>query len=220
MRLHLALPLVLSLALTGCGFFGSGEPTRTPMSGSAVGVPAVGADGCRFRVPFSQFKAEMSEVVGDCLENERYDQTSGDSLQRTTNGLLVLRRGDNRIAFTDGQRTWIRGPEGIQARMNHERFEWEAPPPTAVPQTTGTAASGTPVSGTPAAGTSSAAPGTPGAGAPAAAASPTAATKPNATATQPPAKPTNTAAPAKASTATPATKPQAPTATAPAKTKP
>ena len=65
------------------------------------------------------------DIVGQCLENEHYN-TIGDSVQQTTGGLLVWRKADNWTAFTDGYRTWINGPNGLQQRLNTQRFEWEA----------------------------------------------------------------------------------------------
>ena len=35
------------------------------------------------------------------------------------------RKADNWTAFTDGYRTWINGPNGLEQRLNTERFEWE-----------------------------------------------------------------------------------------------
>ena len=62
--------------------------------------------------------------VGDCRENERY-AANGDGLQLTTRGLLVWRKADNFTAFTDGYRTWVNGPVGLERRLNRERFCWE-----------------------------------------------------------------------------------------------
>ncbi len=64
------------------------------------------------------------ETVGDCLENEHYNAI-GDSEQQATGGLLVWRKADNWTAFTDGYRTWINGPDGLEQRLNSERFPWE-----------------------------------------------------------------------------------------------
>src|SRR5439155_10452091 len=41
--------------------------------------------------------------------------------------LLVWRKADNFTAFTDGYRTWVQGPFGLQKRLNTERFAWEQP---------------------------------------------------------------------------------------------
>ena len=46
--------------------------------------------------------------------------------QQTTTGLIVWRKADNWTAFTNGSRTWINGPAGVQDRANDEGFPWEA----------------------------------------------------------------------------------------------
>src|SRR5687768_3180145 len=123
------------------------------------------SQGCRFVHGFADARSAVPEVIGDCLENERADPTTGDTVQRTTRGLLVWRKADGLIAFTDGHRSWVRGPDGlVRVRTNDERFAWEAAPagPTAPPlrvvtpgppvATAGSTAVGTPSPGaTPAA---------------------------------------------------------------------
>lgn len=93
--------------------------------------PAWAAD-CKFVLGFATLKALIDEVegpdtVGQCLENEHFNPEQGNALQRTTGGLLVWRKADNRAAFTDGYRTWINGPYGLQVRLNTEHFDWEVP---------------------------------------------------------------------------------------------
>ena len=66
----------------------------------------------------------IPSIVENPLENE-HSVANGDSLQKTTAGLLVWRKADNWTAFTDGARTWINGPEGLQVRSNDARFDWE-----------------------------------------------------------------------------------------------
>ena len=85
----------------------------------------VSAVDCEFRFGFKALRDLIPEVVGECLENEHYNAI-GDSVQQTTGGLLVWRKADNWTAFTDGYRTWINGPNGLEQRLNAERFEWEA----------------------------------------------------------------------------------------------
>lgn len=80
---------------------------------------------CQFRLGFKTLHDLIPGVVGDCLENEHYNPVNGDSLQRTTGGLLVWRKADNWTAFTDGAITWINGPGGLQLRPNDRRFCWE-----------------------------------------------------------------------------------------------
>ena len=70
----------------------------------------------------------IPQTVGACLENEHHNPENGDGLQATVGGLLVWRKADNWTAFTDGYRTWINGPNGLQQRLNSQRFVWEANP--------------------------------------------------------------------------------------------
>ena len=85
---------------------------------------AVAAD-CEFVLGFKALRDLIGhEIVGECLENEHFSE-NGDSTQATTGGLLVWRNADNHTAFTDGNHTWINGPNGLQQRLNSERFPWE-----------------------------------------------------------------------------------------------
>ena len=88
------------------------------------GGRAAAAD-CRFVLGFEALHDAIPDTVGACLENEQHHPVSGDARQRTTNGLLVWRKADNRTAFTDGYRTWVIGPGGLRQRLNTERFAWE-----------------------------------------------------------------------------------------------
>ena len=98
-------------------------------------VPAyASAAECRFVLGFAALKAlidaaEGPATVGECLENEHFNPLNGDTLQQTTGGLMVWRKHDNWTAFTDGYHTWLRGPFGLQKRLNSERFDWETEPP-------------------------------------------------------------------------------------------
>jgi hypothetical protein len=99
------------------------------------------ASSCQFVLGFKAIHDAMPNVVGDCLVDEHHNPANGDGLQETSGvggkgGLLVWRKADNWTAYTDGYRTWINGPNGLQQRLNTERFSWEndgsAPPaPTA-----------------------------------------------------------------------------------------
>src|SRR4029079_9777578 len=85
--------------------------------------------GCGFVLGFAAIRAAIgAERVGDCLENEHANPENGEALQRTTGGLLVWRKADNWTAFTDGYRTWVNGPLGLQQRLNTELFPGEAFP--------------------------------------------------------------------------------------------
>jgi glucose/arabinose dehydrogenase len=83
------------------------------------------APDCRFQLGFAALQSQISSIVGTCLEDEHHNPENGDALQKTTGGLLVWRKSDNFTAFTDGHRSWVAGPYGVQSRLNGERFPWE-----------------------------------------------------------------------------------------------
>ncbi len=89
------------------------------------------AQECVFQLGFKTLRDLIPDIVGECLENEQHNAYSGDARQQTTNGLLVWHKADNWTGFSDGQRTWINGPEGLQQRLDSERLPWEAAPPDA-----------------------------------------------------------------------------------------
>ena len=99
-----------------------------------LALPAVAAPAdCELSPGFASLKsliaaAEGPDKVGACAENPRSNPENGDTLQHTAAGLFVLRRSDHRAAFTDGHRTWINGPNGLQSRLNTEQFDWESEP--------------------------------------------------------------------------------------------
>jgi hypothetical protein len=77
-----------------------------------------------FKLGFKALADQIPEVVGQPLENEHWGP-NGDSLQRTTTGLMAWRKADNWTAFTNGHMTWLNGPAGLQSRLNGQRFCWE-----------------------------------------------------------------------------------------------
>ena len=89
---------------------------------------------CQFRLGFKAIRDLIPDTVGLCLENEHHNPRNGDALQQTTKGMLVWRKSDNFTAFTDGHRSWVNGPNGLQSRLNTDRFAWERDPrqPSAV----------------------------------------------------------------------------------------
>ena len=96
----------------------------------ALAAPVGATDDCEFVLGFATLKslidaAEGPEIVGDCLENESFNPVLGEARQRTAGGLMVWRKADNWTGFTDGQRTWIHGPEGLQSRLSTELLDWE-----------------------------------------------------------------------------------------------
>jgi len=116
--------------------------TRLALLTAMVGLvfsfqPALAQD-CSFQLGFKALHDLIPDVVGDCLDDEQHNPATGITQQSTTNGQLTWRKADNWTGFTDGQRTWINGPEGLQQRLNSERFPWEAalPSPTAMQRLT------------------------------------------------------------------------------------
>ncbi len=81
----------------------------------------------QFQLGFRLLADQIPSIVGGPLEDEHHNPANGDALQQTTRGLMVWRKADNWTAFTDGSRTWVNGPAGVQERGNDERFDWEAP---------------------------------------------------------------------------------------------
>lgn len=104
-----------------------------------LGLPGVGAEGCQFVLGFKTLHDLIPDVVGQCKSDVSYNAVNGDGLQYTTGGMLVWRKADNWTAFTDGYRTWINGPLGLQQRLNTERFPWEPDYAGTPPVNSGTA---------------------------------------------------------------------------------
>ena len=92
----------------------------------------VAAQDCVFQLGFRALHDQIPDVVGECLEDEQHNPATGITQQRTTNGHLTWRKTDNWTGFTDGQHTWINGPQGLQQRLNTERLPWETAAPASV----------------------------------------------------------------------------------------
>src|SRR3954453_5018963 len=60
----------------------------------------------RFVYGFADLKARLGSTMGDPIECEHTDGTSGDVLQQTTTGLAFWRKSTNTATFTDGYRHW------------------------------------------------------------------------------------------------------------------
>jgi hypothetical protein len=93
--------------------------------GQTLGAAPTAAAGCGFGLGFATLRDQIPGIVGACLEDEHHDAATGDAVQRTTQGLLAWRKADNWTAFTDGYHTWVDGPDGVQERLNTQRFPWE-----------------------------------------------------------------------------------------------
>ena len=94
-------------------------------------LPAL-AQNCAFQLGFKALHDLIPDAVGECLDNEQHNPATGITQQSTTNGQLTWRKADNWTGFSDGQRTWINGPQGLQQRLNSERLPWEAATPASV----------------------------------------------------------------------------------------
>ena len=99
-------------------------PAFAPAGSSAAATPAA---PCHFQLGFAALQGLIPAIVGACLDDETY-AANGDSLQHTMKGLLVWRKADNFTALTDGYHSWVNGPNGLEERLNSERFAWEANP--------------------------------------------------------------------------------------------
>jgi len=92
--------------------------------GSVGRASAVQAD-CEFVLGFGALQAMAPSTVGACVANEQHDPSDGMTRQQTSSGVLLWDKATNWTGFTDGYRTWVNGPEGLQARLSIERFDWE-----------------------------------------------------------------------------------------------
>lgn len=91
--------------------------------GTGMASPAEAA-ACELVLGFKTLHDMIPDAVGNCLANVHYDGVTGDGFQETTawhgkGGLLVWRKADNWTGFTDGYRTWVNGPQGLQAAAQH-----------------------------------------------------------------------------------------------------
>jgi len=77
---------------------------------------------------FATLAASIPQQIGLCTDNQSFT-AGGDAVQPTTGGLMVWRKADNWTAFTDGNQTWLNGPNGLEIRLNTQRFAWEADAP-------------------------------------------------------------------------------------------
>jgi len=62
--------------------------------------------------------------MGDCISGVIRSE-SGDYNQPTTRGMLTFRPSDLIVAYSDGQTTWLYGPNGLESRPTSTRLPWE-----------------------------------------------------------------------------------------------
>lgn len=84
--------------------------------------------------------------TGDCT-SAVIRSDSGDFNQPTTRGMLTFRPSDLIVAFSDGQTTWLYGPNGLESRPTGTRLSWENTTSTVAAAGTGTGATSTYASG-------------------------------------------------------------------------
>lgn len=104
------------------------SPDSTQIDSRAYAVNALlSSAACEFKLGFKVMHDLIPGEMGNCINNEHERATdgTGDEVQDTEKGLLVWRHADNWTAFTNGYWTWINGPQGLQKRLNTERFDWE-----------------------------------------------------------------------------------------------
>jgi hypothetical protein len=111
-----APPVAMNVVNVAAAPAQSAPPTAAP--------PTKPAAHCGFVLGFKQLRDKAPEAVGECLEDEHLDAQSGETVQRTTKGVFSFGK-DKVTRFSDGSRTWIDGPFGLQVRANNERFRWE-----------------------------------------------------------------------------------------------
>ena len=110
--------------------------TSAPLAGGAApapsaapppaAAPAQGQEACSFGQGFAAMRDLVgAAIVGECREDERQVPGNGNAEQRTTNGVLVYRALDGRLLFSNDNRTWINGPDGLVERPHNQRFPWE-----------------------------------------------------------------------------------------------
>ena len=92
---------------------------------TGTGRAAADVSTCQFVLGFGELQAMAPDTVGDCVDNEQHDPSDGMTRQLTSGGVLLWDKATNWTAFTDGYRTWVNSPTGLQARLSIERFDWE-----------------------------------------------------------------------------------------------
>jgi hypothetical protein len=93
------------------------------LTGSAALSPAA-ASGCTYQFGFATLFDAVPDTIGACTSDLQYT-ANGDATQYSEHGMLKWRKADNWTSFTDGYRTWVLTSQGVQTRLNSERFGWE-----------------------------------------------------------------------------------------------
>ena len=104
---------------------------------SATPASAQVTTSCQYILGFNDLHDQIPAIIGDCLDNEAHNSVNGDALQHSTQGLLVWRKAENTMAFTNGATTWVVFEGRVSSRPANVRFSWESNPDK-VPVTDGT----------------------------------------------------------------------------------
>ena len=89
-------------------------------------VGPVPASKCVFILGFRTLHDTIPDKVGECQTNAYLNLDTGEVLQETTRGRLIMRTDDGWTGFDDGTSSWVYTPTGLQTRPDTIRFEWEA----------------------------------------------------------------------------------------------
>lgn len=100
------------------------EPVIETSHGDSGGTTLEQAIVNGFTGPGFQSIFMAMPLVGKAISPET-PLANGDVMQLTENGAMFWRKADNWTAYTDGSRTWVMGPSGLQERGNDQRFDWE-----------------------------------------------------------------------------------------------
>jgi hypothetical protein len=119
MRRHLVSLLLAGIILAG--------------SVSAWPVLAQTAPTCQFAPVFLMLRDMIGrERSGECI-GPMARNDGGDINQPTTRGMMTFRTTDLVSAFSDGQTTWLFGPNGLESRPTGTRLAWENTLPSVAP---------------------------------------------------------------------------------------
>jgi hypothetical protein len=66
-----------------------------------------------FLAGFAYLHEHLGAVMGEPLDCERTDLSSGDGQQQTTTGIAVYRKDTNTLMFTNGREAWSLATEGL-----------------------------------------------------------------------------------------------------------
>lgn len=95
-------------------------------SPTAAQTTSSGAN-CQFQNGFATMDSMVPAVLGTCLTNAHASNTSGDTMQETSNGLLTWTKATDVTEFTDGHSTWVLSGYGLILRDASTAYTWEGP---------------------------------------------------------------------------------------------